>query len=108
MLALFYVLVLKCTNYMVESRLIFNNKFITQMFKKILIGAIGVFCFSCQLFDPPFGPYFANGIKNGWADQNSIVLWTRLTQNKSANFKGHPFIEISIEEMKFLSKYQDV
>ena len=93
---------------MVESRLIFKNKFITQMFKKILIGAIGVFCFSCQLFDPPHGPYFANGIKNGWADQNSIVLWTRLTQNKSANFKGHPFIEISIEEMKFLSKNQDL
>ena len=35
-------------------------------------------------------------------------MWTRLTQNKSANFKGHPFIEISREKMKSLAQNQDV
>ena len=79
-----------------------------QMLKKIFIGIIGLFYLSCQSRLDIQGPYFANGIKNGWADQNSIVLWTRLTQNKSANFKGHPFIEISREKMKSLSENLDV
>jgi len=78
------------------------------MLKIILVGAIGLFYLSCQSKKSIQGPYFANGIKNGWADQNSIVLWTRLTQNKSANFSGHPFIEISSEKMKSLSENQDV
>ncbi|MEC9195740.1 MAG: hypothetical protein VYD13_04020, partial [Bacteroidota bacterium] len=78
------------------------------MIKKLLTAGIGLFLLSCQSPEPVEGPYFANGVKNGWADQNSIVLWTRLTQNKSANFKGHPFIEISREKMKSLAQNQDV
>ena len=78
------------------------------MIKKLLISAIGLFLFSCQYPKSIQGPYFANGVKNGWADQNSIVLWTRLTQNKSAHFKGHPFIEISREKMKSLAQNQDL
>jgi alkaline phosphatase D len=54
------------------------------------------------------GPFLANGIKNGWADQNSIVLWTRLTQNQSALFEGQPFIEIPLEQMKSLAKNPDL
>ena len=77
-------------------------------FNKFLIGGIGLFLLSCQPPEPEKGPYFANGIKNGRADQNSIVLWTRLTQNKSAHFKGHPFLEISREKMKSLSENRDV
>ena len=65
------------------------------MIKNLFLLGIGFFSISCQFPNNNEGPYFANGIKNGWADQNSIVLWTRLTQNKSAHFKGHPFIEIS-------------
>ena len=45
------------------------------------------------------GPFFGNGIKNGWADQNSIVIWTRLTKNKDAFFEGEPFVEISNKKM---------
>ena len=78
------------------------------MIKKLLTAGVGLFLLSCQSPDPIQGPYFANGIKNGWADQNSIVLWTRLTQNKSAHFKGHPFAEISREKMKSLAQNQDV
>ncbi|MGB2164811.1 MAG: alkaline phosphatase D family protein [Flavobacteriaceae bacterium] len=78
------------------------------MIKKLLTAGVGLFLLSCQSTDPIQGPYFANGIKNGWADQNSIVLWTRLTQNKSAHFKGHPFAEISREKMKSLAQNQDV
>ena len=60
-----------------------------------LIGGIGLFLVYCQTMEPTKGPYFGNGIKNGWADQNSIVVWTRLTQNKLANFNGRPFLEAS-------------
>ena len=78
------------------------------MIKNLFLLGIGFFSLSCQFPNNNEGPYFANGIKNGWADQNSIVLWTRLTQNKSAHFKGHPFIEISREKMKSLAQNQDV
>ena len=30
------------------------------------------------------GPFFGNGCKNGWADQNSISIWSRLTENPNA------------------------
>lgn len=78
------------------------------MIKKLLTAVSCIFFFNCQSPKNTQGPYFANGIKNGWADQNSIVLWTRLTQNKSAFFKGHPFIEISREKMKALAENPDV
>ena len=64
--------------------------------------------FSCQSTMDGNGPHFANGIKNGWADQNSIVLWTRLTQDKLAHFKGEPFIEIPVGKMKSLAENQDL
>ena len=50
------------------------------------------------------GPYFGNGFRNGWADQTSIVLWTRLTQNPDGNFDGHPFMEVTREEHRRLRK----
>ena len=44
------------------------------------------------------GPYFGNGIKNGWADQNSIVIWTRLTKNKNAFFRANPSLRFQIKK----------
>ncbi len=43
------------------------------------------------------GPYFGNGIHNGWADQNSISLWTRLTNRPDGNMTGAQFLDISRE-----------
>lgn len=40
------------------------------------------------------GPYFGNGFHNGWADQNSIVIWTRLTKTPELNADGHKFLDI--------------
>ncbi len=76
--------------------------------RKLLKIVIILLFISCQPKEEIKGPFFGNGIKNGWADQNSIVIWTRLTENKEAFFEGQPFIEISDEEMKSLSKNQDV
>ena len=78
------------------------------MIQKTPLALIGLFFLSCQSSDKLIGPYFANGIKNGWADQNSIVIWTRLTQNKEAFFEGHPFKETTREEMLSLAKNPDL
>ena len=54
------------------------------------------------------GPYFGNGCKNGWADQNSISLWSRLTKKPKANWKGEKFIDVSKEYHKsFFSKLKN-
>ena len=50
------------------------------------------------------GPYFGNGFHNGWADQTSIVLWTRLTENPEGNAEGTKFIELSSNEESVLDK----
>lgn len=59
---------------------------------------------SCKNLQETEGPYFGNGFHNGWADQNSIVLWTRLTQNPEGNSEGAKFIEISAKEARALDK----
>ena len=39
------------------------------------------------------GPYQATGIKIGEVDQDSAIVWTRLTQNPTLKLDGTPFIE---------------
>lgn len=77
------------------------------MVRKLLLSALVLLFLSCQTPEKQEGPFFANGIKNGWADQNSIVLWTRLTQNKEALYGGLPFKKISKEKMLTLAKNPD-
>ncbi|MCK4751034.1 MAG: hypothetical protein KAT15_28440, partial [Bacteroidales bacterium] len=52
---------------------------------------------ACSSLTITHGPYFGNGFHNGWADQHSIVIWTRLTQNPEMNLEGHPFTALSKE-----------
>ncbi len=54
--------------------------------RKLFNFVIALLFISCQPKEEIKGPFFGNGIKNGWADQNSIVIWTRLTKNKEAFF----------------------
>jgi len=56
----------------------------------------------------PTGPYFGNGFHNGWADQNSIVIWTRLTSYPELNRSGPAFLEPSAEEHRRLDKAANV
>ena len=53
------------------------------------------------------GPYFGNGVHNGWADQNSISIWTRLTQNPEMNWDGQSFIPLSQKEANQLAERND-
>jgi len=57
----------------------------------IICSAILVSCRSKQTTD---GPYFGNGFRNGWADQHSIVIWTRLTLTPELNAEGQQFLDI--------------
>jgi alkaline phosphatase D len=52
----------------------------------------------------PSGPYFGNGFHNGWADQNSIVIWTRLTKTPEMNREGPQFLIPPAKEVRKLDK----
>jgi hypothetical protein len=41
---------------------------------------------------------------NGWADQHSVVMWTRLTKNPEMNRSGLTFLIPSAEEVRKLDK----
>ncbi|MEQ6121275.1 alkaline phosphatase D family protein [Reichenbachiella sp. MALMAid0571] len=53
------------------------------------------------------GPYFGNGVHNGWVDQNSITIWTRLTQSPEMNWEGQVFIPLTKEEQKEFGEMKD-
>jgi alkaline phosphatase D len=65
-----------------------------------LLSLILVLLSGCT--NKPKGPFFGNGFHNGWADQNSIVIWTRLTKNPELNSAGFKFIVPSAKEVKRL------
>ena len=57
----------------------------------IICSTILVSCHSKQTTE---GPYFGNGFRNGWADQHSIVIWTRLTKTPELYAGGQKFLDI--------------
>jgi alkaline phosphatase D len=59
---------------------------------------------SCGIKKETAGPYFGNGFHNGWADQHSIVIWTRLTKNAEGNAGGAKFLVPSAQEHRQLDK----
>lgn len=61
-------------------------------------------CESSTQTEESTGPYFGNGFHNGWADQHSIVIWTRLTQNPEMNLQGVPFINLSSKRRNYLDQ----
>ena len=81
--------------------------------KKTSIMSSGVMISNQSIYEDlflnkPDGPYFGNGCKNGWADQNSISIWSRLTKKPNANWRGEKFIDISKEDHKsYLSKLKN-
>ncbi len=53
------------------------------------------------------GPFLANAMRNSWADQNSIVLWTRTTARKEFVADGKQFVDLSNKQVKKLSESRD-
>ena len=60
--------------------------------RKLVVNClvIGILFVGCKKESP--GPYFGNGFHNGWADQNSVVIWTRLTKSPEMNTSGKKFL----------------
>ena len=52
-------------------------------------------------------PFLANGMRNSWADQNSIVLWTRTTAVAEMKADGTKFITISKKDASKIAKQKD-
>jgi len=55
----------------------------------------------------PTGPFLGNASRNGWADQTSIVIWTRTTRESGMLVDGTPFVSISPEEARALADERD-
>jgi len=53
------------------------------------------------------GPFLANGSRNSWADQNSIVIWTRTTRNPEMDVDGKAFVSVSNDEARQLAQETD-
>ncbi|MEL6104551.1 MAG: family 16 glycoside hydrolase [Planctomycetota bacterium] len=53
------------------------------------------------------GPFLANASRNSWADQDSIVIWTRTTRHPEFNATGKRFLSISNQKQKKLSATED-
>ena len=73
-----------------------------------------IFAFIFFLFVPAAGckeettdPFFGNGFHNGWADQNSVVIWTRLTKNPEMNRTGPSFLVPDAVEHRMLDSLAD-
>lgn len=71
-----------------------KNQQILQLFSFLLLLA------GCQSpeIPPEIGPYFGNGFRNGWADEESIVIWTRLTKTPEGNHSGYTFLGLTKEQ----------
>jgi alkaline phosphatase D len=76
--------------------------------KNILLVAcfavISLILVSCSNKKKTDGPYFGNGFHNGWADQHSVVLWTRLTKRPGGNTEGAKFLVPTAKEHRSLDK----
>ncbi|NND95959.1 MAG: DUF1080 domain-containing protein [Pirellulaceae bacterium] len=55
----------------------------------------------------PPAPFLANAMRNSWADQNSVVLWTRTTAREQMLVDGKKFTTISKKEASKLAKLRD-
>jgi alkaline phosphatase D len=53
------------------------------------------------------GPFLGNAIRNSWADQDSIVLWTRTTALADMITDGPHFLPLSKSDASQLSKISD-
>ena len=56
---------------------------------------------------PRTGPFLANTTRNSWADQDSIVIWTRTTRNPEMNLDGKKFVNIAKKTASQLRKLTD-
>ena len=75
------------------------------LIRSLMLGFFSLlFTLSCTQPKETMGPYFGNGFHNGWADQHSIVIWTRLTQHPEMNLQGAPFVPLTRQRHNHLDR----
>lgn len=52
-------------------------------------------------------PFLGNAIRNSWADENSIVIWTRTTSRPEMNADGLEFVSISKGDTGKMARMND-
>lgn len=62
------------------------------------ISFIGIITLLSAIVAQAAGPFFANGLKTGEVDQDSAIVWVRLTQNPEANFSALPILTEGLGE----------
>lgn len=76
-----------------------SRKWILGQSVFLLISFLTILFFMhCAQPERTEGPYFGNGFRNGWVDQESIVIWTRLTSISDLNSSGIHFKKVNREE----------
>lgn len=77
-------------------------------------GKVAYKDFQFVAVDPPpaepverTGPFLANASRNSWADQESIVIWTRTTKQPQMLVDGKKFVSINTKEARELAKRKD-
>ncbi len=83
------------------------TKTTSSYFVRYFAGGI-LFFIGCTPLTQSNGPYFGNGFRNGWADQHSISIWTRLTSIPDLNESGIHFKDLSQKEHQELRKETDI
>lgn len=53
------------------------------------------------------GPFLANATRNSWADQSSIVIWTRTTARREMVGDGRQFVSLSAAQADRLARGKD-
>jgi hypothetical protein len=53
------------------------------------------------------GPFLANAMRNAWADQDSVVVWTRTTRRPEMNVEGKRFVSLSRKQASKYSRSND-
>lgn len=53
------------------------------------------------------GPFLGNASRNGWADQHSVVIWTRTTRRPDMLTDGRPFVPVTAAEATKLARLTD-
>ena len=80
-------------------------KLIACLFVQMAFASVFLLGFSsCESKKETYGPFFGNGLHNGWADQNSIVIWTRLTAVAEGNLDGADFMVPTSRERRRLNE----
>ena len=70
----------------------------------VLLTIIIICLISCETKIETNGPFFGNGFHNGWADQSSIIIWTRLTKVAEGNLDGADFMVPTSVERRSLNE----